>query len=308
MNRIQFLLSLLIGFYGMSLVGQSTKESIKSKGETLKVISYNIWNGFDWGKNTDRHAKTVNWIASQEADVVALQELCGYTEERLKKDAKSWGHDYAVILKEDGYPVGLTSNKPIKLKEKLREEMWHGMLHCETWGVDFFIVHLSPADRDFRYKEAKIIGEKVQEITNRNYIVLGDFNAHSPYDADQDKEYESQLKSVREADSKNEKHNNLLDDEFDYSVISSFLSLPLIDITQRFVPVKERFTFPTEALVGTWQTKESIVNNRVRIDYILVSRNLGINCSDVEVFNGEDTTLLSDHFPLMAVFQYVDEN
>jgi exodeoxyribonuclease-3 len=57
----------------------------------LKVITYNIWNGHDWGKDIARHDKMVHWINSKKPDVVALQELCGYTEEKLASDAKLWG-------------------------------------------------------------------------------------------------------------------------------------------------------------------------------------------------------------------------
>ena len=305
MSRLKLIWLCLLVFV-TSIVFSQAKDKILDE-KSLKVMSYNIWNGFDWAKDEDRHQKFIDWINSKKPDVLALQELCGYTQEKLASDAKKWGHDYAIILKEKGYPVGLTSNKPIVLKEKSLDGLWHGMLHAETWGFDFFVVHLSPSDRNFRYKEGVIIGEKIQNIKNKNYIVLGDFNAHSPYDGDQDKVDESHLKKVRASDVKNKKHNNLLDDQFDYSVISSFLSLPLIDVTPRFVSAKDRFTFPAEALVGTSQTKESVVINRVRIDYILTSRGLGMNCSGVEVFNGEDTTLLSDHFPLMATFKFDDK-
>ena len=29
---------------------------------TLKVITYNIWNGFEWGEDSIRHKKAINWI------------------------------------------------------------------------------------------------------------------------------------------------------------------------------------------------------------------------------------------------------
>ena len=80
-----------------------------------------------------------SWINSKEPDIVALQELCGYTEQKLLEDAKKWGHKYAIILKTGGYPVGLTSSKPIVLKEKVMDDLWHGMLHCKTWGIDIFV-------------------------------------------------------------------------------------------------------------------------------------------------------------------------
>ena len=198
-------------------------------------MSYNIWNGFDWGKDEERREALTNWINSKEPDIVAFQELCGYTEQKLLEDAKKWGHKYAIILKTGGYPVGLTSSKPIVLKEKVMDDLWHGMLHCKTWGIDVFVVHLSPADRDFRYKEAGIISEKIKAVKNENYVVLGDFNAHSPFDGDVDLNFPKLLEKRQLSDEKNEKHNNLLDGQHDYSVMSTFLSLPLIDVLHRYV-------------------------------------------------------------------------
>jgi exodeoxyribonuclease-3 len=302
MNKMKIILLVGLLIYNISAIGQTSTSSENKVGNNIKVMSYNIWNGFDWGKDKDRQDKMISWITSKKPDVVALQELCGYTEKELSEDAKKWGHNYSLILKEKGYPVGLTSSKPIVLKEKVRDGLWHGMLHAQTWGIDFFVVHLSPSDRDFRYEETKIISEKIKNINSSNYLVLGDFNAHSPFDGDKYLEDDSHLERTKESDAKNEKYNNLLDNQFDYSVISLFLSLPLIDVTQRFVSVKERFTFPSKALIGAWQTKESIIENRVRIDYILASRSMAQRCLNSWVFNGEDITLLSDHYPIMAEF------
>ena len=75
----------------------------------IRVISYNVFNGFDWGKDRDRQERFVAWIREQDAGVVAMQELCGFTQESLSALAKQWGHPYAVIVKENGYPVGITS-------------------------------------------------------------------------------------------------------------------------------------------------------------------------------------------------------
>ena len=233
---------------------------------------------------------------------MALQELCGYTSEKLASDAKQWGHNYTLILKTDGYPVGLTSSKPIKLQEKVREGLWHGMLHATTWNIDFFIVHLSPSDRDFRFKEAGIILDKINNISNENYIVLGDFNAHSPFDGELDLTFPKLLKKRQKSDSKSEKYLNLLDGQHDYSVMSKFISFPLIDVTQRFVKPKNRFTFPGKALIGIWQTAEEIEQNKGRIDFIMTSRSLANKCLGAEVFNSEDTSMLSDHYPVMAEF------
>ena len=278
--------------------------SALTQSEGFKVMSYNILTGFDWGKDTARQAQLVAWIKEKQPDVLALQELCDFTQEKLADLAAGWGHEYVVILKEDGYPVGLTSSKPIEVKEKVRGDLWHGMLHCTTWGIDFYVVHLSPADWQFRLKEAEIIGEKIKtgKETNDRYIVLGDFNAHSPFDGDFDLKYPYQLERSRQSDAKNEKYQNLRDGSFDYSVMSSFLALPLMDVCQRYVSLDDRTTCPAPINVPKWLTKAEMEVTRSRIDYILVSPNLDHKCEGAEIDNGPSTQYLSDHYPISATF------
>ena len=59
--------------------------------ETVKIMTYNIWNGYDFGKDENRRAKLVDWVNSQNITIVGLQELVNYTPEKLKEDAKNWG-------------------------------------------------------------------------------------------------------------------------------------------------------------------------------------------------------------------------
>ena len=298
------LLLLILLFCPFLLNGQML-EAPRKASPGLKIMSYNILTGFDWGKDSLREKKLITWVQSQQPDVVALQELCGFTQDKLEIVARKWGHSYAQILKTEGYPVGITSNKPIQLKEKLREELWHGMLHCETWGIDFYVVHLSPADWKFRRKEAKIITQKIKACRNKNHIVLGDFNAHSPFDGDFDLKYPYQLERVRRSDLKNEKYQNLMDGQFDYSVISTFLAMPLIDVCQPYVPLETRTTFPTPVNVGTWLTEEEMPKTKCRLDFILASPALSLNCTRANIFNGKETQYLSDHYPVVAEFNIV---
>ena len=271
--------------------------------DSLKVMTYNIWNGFEWGKAIDRKANLINWVVSKAPDVLALQELNGYTQEKLEEDALKWGHSYALILKENGYSVGLTSKSPIKLKDKVRDGMWHGLLHCSTYGIDFFVVHLSPSDQSFRKKEANIIRDKVVTSKNNNYIVLGDFNAHSPFDGDCLKNNTQLLKKYLDGDNKpRNKFKNTLNNSYDYSVISVFLSIPSIDISQIFIDRKKRYSFPTPALIGKYLNKEQVNDFNERIDYIFVSPNLAKSCINTVIYNTKPTHYLSDHFPVEAIF------
>ena len=294
MNRIFILAFLCIGFFNKI----HAQEDIKS----LRVITYNIWNGFDWGKDTLRHQKFLEWTSFQKPDLLALQELCGYTQAKLEQDAKTWGHDYALILKEDGYPVGLTSRWPIKLIGKHRKGLWHGMLHVQTAGIDVFVLHLSPADWKFRNQEAQIIAKLIDSLTNDKYLVLGDFNAHSPMDADLDRKKKSLLARYKIGDAKNEKHQNLNHNYWDYTTMAVFLAKGLIDVSMPFVEQSERFSFPTPALANIWQTESEIKRNQHRIDFILANPVLFKQCVYSRILNGPETGDLSDHYPVMADF------
>lgn len=80
-----------------------------SEGKPLHILSYNILDGFDRQQDTSRRARFVRWMRREDPDVVALNELVGFTEKDLQTLASSYGHPYAVIVKEEGYPTGLTS-------------------------------------------------------------------------------------------------------------------------------------------------------------------------------------------------------
>ncbi len=274
----------------------------------LKIITYNIWNGFDFGKDEIRRAKLVNWVNDQNPEIVGLQELCNYSPEKLQDDAVKWGHNYSVLLKEQGYSVGLTSKFPIEVKEKIFDGMHHGALHCKTAGIDIFVVHFSPFSYAKRREEAKIILQKLEELTatNLNYLVMGDFNSHSPFDADYYKNgvlLEAYIKS----ENKKDDEGNLVGGKLDYSVLSSFLSFPLIDVCQRFTNgISERGSFPARVLnPESKQTEDEIINRLERIDYILVSPQLAKKCISSNVFNGHENWMLSDHYPVMAEFSDV---
>ncbi|WP_242203083.1 endonuclease/exonuclease/phosphatase family protein [Aestuariivivens insulae] len=270
---------------------------------TIKVISYNIWNGFDWGKDVNRKKAFISWVNKQKPDVLALQELCGYTHEKLLEEAKAWGHGYAEILKTDGYPVGITSSKPIEIKEKILENMHHGALHCKTAGIDFFVVHFSPFSYKKRLEEAKIILNRLSKLSSEEsrYMILGDFNAVSPLDADLYKDKPTVVASMQESEKQHEHVRNLFNDQLEYGVLSTFLSFPLMDVTQKYTQGwDDRISFPTQ--VFEVEKGKGRSENSIRIDYILVSPILAKKCINATVANKEDTFYLSDHYPVVAEF------
>ncbi|MEA3360956.1 MAG: endonuclease/exonuclease/phosphatase family protein [Thermodesulfobacteriota bacterium] len=151
----------------------------QSKPGNFGIVSYNVLYGFNHGKRLKLGA---DWINEQKPNVVALQELNGFNKKKLEETAALWGHRYSEILKERGFPVGLTSREPIETIEKRLKGMHHGFLHCKTSGMNFIVVHLAPFDFRKRQKEAYAICAKVRDLieSNEMFVVLGDFNAVSP--------------------------------------------------------------------------------------------------------------------------------
>ena len=289
------------------LLSICTLSNLLAQENNLKVLTYNIWNGYDWGKDEDRRSRVNTWIKEQNPSIVALQELCKYTSEKLQEDADTWGHKYSVLLKTTGYSVGLTSAHPIELKEKIMEGMHHGALHCKTNGIDVFVIHFSPSSYLKRREEAAIILEKLEAVKKQNdmYLVAGDFNAHSPMDADLYEPNGALITRLRASNADNPIKGNLADGNLDYAVISSLLAFPLIDVSQHYTKgMNERGSFPGQILGPVnGETEQELIDRMQRIDFILVSPALGRNCISAKVHNQKDNHFLSDHYPVTAEFE-----
>jgi endonuclease/exonuclease/phosphatase family metal-dependent hydrolase len=85
-------------------------EQTEQSESKLRIVSYNVWYGFT--KVAERKEHWIEWMKNQNPDIVSLQELNGYTADKLKEDAKIWDHSFSDILKEDGFPTGVTSRYP----------------------------------------------------------------------------------------------------------------------------------------------------------------------------------------------------
>ena len=118
---------------------------LQAEGSNLRVVSWNVLYGFNHGQSVEEAGA---WLGEQGANVVALQELNGISEDGLVKLARHWGHRFAVTHKEAGFPVGLTSRKPIQVLERKVEGFHHGYLHVRTYEIHFFVVHFWPGKNE----------------------------------------------------------------------------------------------------------------------------------------------------------------
>lgn len=242
----------------------------------LKVMSYNVFQGFYKRADKDRMDRFVAWVKEQSPDVLAMQELSGFTEEQLKEFAARYGHPYAVILKEYGNAVGLTSKTPIKVVAKNLQGFGQGLLHCQILGIDFLSTHLNPYKNSIRLQEARNIVNYIEKNQLTRCILMGDLNARSPFDA-----------------SWNDTNLEI------YAPLSALMSAPLHDICFMFNSDEKRYTFPTRILVNA-PKGDGFGRKKERLDFIFCTDALRSAFVDAQIYNGPDTDYLSDHYPVSA--------
>lgn len=270
-----FLLLLLAPWVGLKAqTQQSLERDWRNDRQKVTIMSYNIMNGFSNGTDTDRMERFVAWVKRENPDVLALNELCGFTAASLKELAASYGHPYVAIVKERGYPVGVTSKTPIQVVAREIEGYGHGLLHCKVLGLDLLATHLNPNDRAIRKKEADNIVNYINKNNLKHCLLLGDMNAHSPYEA---------------------KWSNR--DQADYTVIATFMAAGLYDACFNFTAEEQRYSFPTPILVSA-PKGIALREQQELLDYIFVSGTLWNSCVDAQIYNGAENDYLSDHYPV----------
>ena len=154
--------------------------------DQFRVLTYNVFMRF---RNAEkRRENAIAWIAEQQPDVVALQELNDYTEETLQDMAKMWHHPYSQLCEvKSGFHLGLTSREPLEnVHPVTKEGIWHGLIHAQTFGIDFFVLHLALKPEEIRLPETSIILDTIKQLNSAEQptILLGDFNSVTRTDAD----------------------------------------------------------------------------------------------------------------------------
>lgn len=269
----------------------------KETTPTLRVLTHNVYMGFSRG-NAGHHESWREWIANQKPDVVSLQELNGYTSEKLAADAATWGHTHSLLLKEDGFPVGLTSRWPIEEVARLRDGFHHGMIRGRIRGIYFYAIHFHPSNWERRIEEAALLADDIASLPESNpaVVLAGDFNGFSPADREYYEATPSLIPFFKGLDQRNREARNLREGAIDYGGIQAILD-------RGFVDLQSHFRKPGAAFLGTFPSalvrKEDHGPDR-RLDYVFVSENLVARVRAFALLRDGETALFSDHFPLCA--------
>jgi endonuclease/exonuclease/phosphatase family metal-dependent hydrolase len=279
----------LIALFSITIVGPA------GAGEGLRVLSYNVWYGFT--KVPERKAEYLEWMSEQRPDVVSLQELNGYTADKLKADAATWGHPHSAILKEDGFPTGITSRFPIEDLRRFRDGFHHGLLRARVRGIYFYVIHLHPSDWETRHRETDLILADIAGLPDGAEVALvGDFNTFSATDS---AFYaHGELEPFFAARDTRYKEKNLRRGELDFGVIAKFTAAGLVDLEHSKRAEGYGFTgsFPTKI------EKEGDHGSARRLDYVFATLPLAKRVTRAEIIADETTWKLSDHLPVIVDF------
>jgi len=266
---------------------------IKAQSQTLKVLSYNILQGMRLDTTAGKSEFT-NWLKSVDPDILALMEVQKFTQKSLEEMAMKYGHPYAVLLKEDGYPVALTSKYPIVNVSRITDNMDRGMILAQVNGLHIIVTHLSPFKYQTRQKEANLIISTVKsQNINDKWILMGDFNAVSPLDSSQYADGSLQQHTTKQ-DQKYRSHANLNHGKLDYSVIDSFLKAGFADAYK-----SKNSAF--ESSIPTVEFSNDGPNHR--IDFIFLSKALNDKVTQAKIIKDAFTDTHSDHYPVLVTIQ-----
>lgn len=283
----------LLSFF---LACKENKEQSTDTATNFRLITYNVWYGFT--QVPARKDLWLQWMKEQAPDVVSLQELNEYTAEKLAGDARFWGHPYSVLLKEEGFPTGITSRYPIKDIRRYREGFHHGLIRVRIKDIYFYVIHLHPSNWERRGHEVDLVLENIRELPDDAKIILaGDFNTFSPVDSVY--YHNEQLVPFFQARDEAYQEKNLWNGQLDYSVIQKLMDYGLVDVEYQMRNDDYHFTgsFPTSV------EKEGDDGDARRLDYVFVSKNLADQVVDAQIIANDTTLNLSDHLPVRVDFR-----
>lgn len=290
-----------VGLFSYAGIAYSADKYEEKK--ELKIISYNAY----WGMKSDKSEgkdKFSEWAKKQDADIIAWQEMNHFTQESLEKFAQSYGHRFAVLLKEpkvagqeEFFPTALTSKYPIVNTTKQLDNLWHGALYADIGKHHFVVTHLNPFWTSKRIDEMELILDSIKysKDPQGKWIITGDLNSLSPLDKG---DYDEQKMAANLSEKEKERPilKNLVNGKLDYTVQTDILARGYIDVLRE----KNPKTFIPTAPTKIYYDQSSIP---LRYDYIYVSASMKNDIIDVKVLKDDFTDQYSDHYPVQLIIK-----
>ncbi|WDE96463.1 endonuclease/exonuclease/phosphatase family protein [Lentisphaera profundi] len=271
-----------------------------ASAQNIKIISYNVLYGFNHGKSIDLGKQC---LKEQQADMIALQEMKGFDQEKFAILAKSWGHEHSYFYKrQPGMPLAFSSRYPISEVKELGEGVKRGFLMLKCKGIHFIVGHMTSQKLKSRQQETQYISTYIKTLmeAGEKVVILGDFNALSPLDNER---LASMHELINEMRNNPKKKANLNKNNFDTSIMQSYYDLGLSDVCHQVLKGKASLkgSFPSTILekIPSVEVQEQHLR---RIDFILADPATAKQAIQADIPKGGALEQISDHYPLIVEF------
>jgi exodeoxyribonuclease-3 len=264
-----------------------------AQNKRLRVITYNILEGMKLDTSAGK-PNFVNWVKQMGPDVLAMQEVTGFTQASLEKLAQSYGHPYAVLLIEgEKYPVALTSRYPIVNVQKVSDNMDRGFIMARIKDLNVVCLHFTPFDYRKRAQEVDLLLAHIDaQLPKQRWMIMGDFNTVSP--ADSAMYSDGRMAANYEAyEKKYPPIQKLSNGKLDYTVIEKIMASGFTDALKTTTPEFVKTVHPKRFEPKTGTDVPS------RIDFIFVSKDLVKKIAAARVLVDDFTDNYSDHYPVL---------
>lgn len=260
--------------------------------QKVKILSYNVLYGLKDSANTESYKQFVKGL---DPDIVATQEMNGWTQKTLEELAKTYDHPYALQSKEEGFPVSLSSKTPLINFKKVTENMWHAYIYAKVKGIHIFVVHFSPFNYAKRLEEVANILAQVKELPqDEPILIMGDFNSLSG--ADQAQYGEEVLAGMKKSEVQHAHIRNLNNGQIDYSVLGKLEEAGFKD---SYYLTHKEFTGSVPTFKdGNGKIKDTNSGKPRRIDFLWCNPTAAKYVTISEVVKDELSHYISDHYPV----------
>jgi exodeoxyribonuclease III len=254
----------------------------------VRIATYNLFEGAGGSYN-----RLVEFVREADLDVLCLQEINHWQDNdfaRLKDFTdKVLFASYAFGNSNTEYKLATISKRAILDKDLHAEAFWHAALEVrvqlEDTEISIFNVHLDPWQEGSRDKEIARLLAAVDP--HRPTIITGDFNSLSRQD-----NYSPEMLVQLKAKGISKYGTNALE----FTVIDRLLQAGFVDVAA----AAGNFEPTVPSTFNTDQDHEV----PARIDYMFVTPDLAPLVKSVERMKSDLTDSISDHYPLIATFQF----
>lgn len=255
---------------------------------STRIATYNLFEGA-----TTSYNRLIEFVREANLDVLCLQEVNRWEDNDLARlkdfTDKVLFTSYAFGNSNTQYKLATVAKHPILKKVLHAEAFWHAALEThlkiEDKEITVFNAHLDPWQEGSRNREiARLIAAVNPHVPT---IITGDFNSLSREDKyPPDFLDQLQKKGIGKYGTQ----------YLEFAVIDQLLGAGFIDIST----LKNNHEPTVPSAFSTDESHEV----PARIDYMFVSPDLAEFVIAVERLKTDLTDTISDHYPLIATFEF----